>query len=111
MSAPGTPESGSRSVETPAKRLERIAVLTESKASPHYRHHSTSKRTARHVEQTFLRRVAGHIKAHFQTLNVVDHNAGMMQTGLLASGELDVAEAAITTNLLGPICLNGVKRW
>ena len=35
MSAPGTPESGSRSVETPAKRLERIAVLTESKASPH----------------------------------------------------------------------------
>ena len=35
MSAPGTPEWGSRSVETPAKRLERIAVLTESKASPH----------------------------------------------------------------------------
>ena len=35
----------------------------------------------------------------------------MMQTGLLASGELDVAEAAITTNLLGPIRLNGVKRW
>ena len=52
-----------------------------------------------------LRRVSGQLETDFPALNVVVHNAGIMQTELLASGELDVAEATIATNLLGPIRL------
>lgn len=52
-----------------------------------------------------IRRVAGQLEVDFPALNVVVHNAGMMQTESLASGALDVAEATIATNLLGPIRL------
>ena len=52
-----------------------------------------------------IRRVAGQLEADFPALNVVVHNAGIMQTESLATGALDVAEATITTNLLGPIRL------
>jgi uncharacterized oxidoreductase len=46
------------------------------------------------------------LKREFPALNVVIHNAGIMQIEHLLSGETDVAEATIATNLLGPIRLN-----
>ncbi|ULH17275.1 SDR family oxidoreductase (plasmid) [Deinococcus sp. KNUC1210] len=52
--------------------------------------------------QTF----ADQIKRDFPALNVVIHNAGIMQNEVLTGGSVDTAEATIATNLLGPIRLN-----
>ena len=53
-----------------------------------------------------IRDFAATIKAAYPALNAVIHNAGIMRMERLTSGELDVAEATIATNLLGPIRLN-----
>ena len=48
---------------------------------------------------------AEHLGAQMPALNAVIHCAGIMRAEALLTGELDVAEATITTNLLGPIRL------
>ncbi|PNY81141.1 SDR family oxidoreductase [Deinococcus koreensis] len=48
---------------------------------------------------------AAQLTAEVPELNVVIHNAGIMQNETLPSGDLGVAEATIATNLLGPIRL------
>lgn len=53
-----------------------------------------------------IQRFAQHIKADFPSLNVVIHNAGIMRAESVLDGSLDVAEATVATNLLGPIRLN-----
>jgi uncharacterized oxidoreductase len=53
-----------------------------------------------------IRRFAAQLQADHPALNAVIHNAGIMRSEDLRSGTLDVAEATITTNLLGPIRLN-----
>ncbi|MES2626183.1 MAG: SDR family oxidoreductase [Pseudomonadota bacterium] len=53
-----------------------------------------------------IRRFAVRLKADFPALNFVIHSAGIMRTETLIDGDLDDAEAMITTNLLGPIRLN-----
>ncbi|KGT95054.1 DltE [Erwinia typographi] len=50
-------------------------------------------------------RVASTLKTAHPKLNVVLHNAGIMRAENLKSGDISVAEAEITTNLLGPIRL------
>ncbi|ANE44481.1 SDR family oxidoreductase [Deinococcus puniceus] len=52
-----------------------------------------------------IRTVAARLTADFPALNVVIHNAGIMQTEEIQSGNLDSAEATVATNLLGPIRL------
>ena len=52
--------------------------------------------------KAFARRVL----ADFPALNAVVHNAGVMRDEDLRDGSLEVAEATISTNLLGPIRLN-----
>ena len=52
--------------------------------------------------QTF----AEQIGRDFPALNVVIHNAGIMRNEDLKGGTLDVTEATVATNLLGPIRLN-----
>lgn len=51
---------------------------------------------------------ASTLKQSWPTLNVVIHNAGIMRLENLKSGDISVAEAEITTNLLGPIRLTAV---
>ena len=55
-----------------------------------------------------VKRVAEQLKTDYPALNVVIHNAGIMQAEPVRDGDkaLDVAEATISTNLLGPIRLN-----
>lgn len=53
-----------------------------------------------------IRTFAEQIRSDFPALNVVVHNAGIMQNEDLQGGTPDVAEATIATNLLGPIRLN-----
>ncbi|WP_034915797.1 SDR family oxidoreductase [Erwinia sp. 9145] len=48
---------------------------------------------------------AAMLKRRWPGLNVVLHNAGIMRPENLKSGDVSVAEAEITTNLLGPIRL------
>ena len=50
-------------------------------------------------------RFAEKLRRDFPALNVVIHNAGIMHNEVLAQGELEVAEATVATNLLGPIRL------
>ncbi len=53
-----------------------------------------------------LQRLAAEIKADYPALNVLINNAGMMKAEDLKTGtDLPVAEATITTNLLGPLRL------
>ena len=55
-----------------------------------------------------IKRVAEELETDFPALNVVIHNAGIMQNESVQEGDkaLDVTEATITTNLLGPLRLN-----
>jgi uncharacterized oxidoreductase len=53
-----------------------------------------------------VQRFARQVVADFPSLNVVIHNAGIMRAESVLDGSLDVAEATIATNLLGPIRLN-----
>jgi uncharacterized oxidoreductase len=55
-----------------------------------------------------IRAFAEQIQKDYPALNVVIHNAGIMRFEDLKSPNLADAEAIITTNLLGPIRLNGV---
>ncbi len=48
---------------------------------------------------------AAEMKKSYPALNVVIHNAGIMRPENVTEGNLDTAEATITTNLLGPIRL------
>jgi len=50
-------------------------------------------------------RVAQQLTRDYPALNAVIHNAGIMKPEDLKKGELETAEAVITTNLLGPIRL------
>jgi len=52
-----------------------------------------------------IRSVAARLITDFPALNVVIHNAGIMQPEEIQTGNLDSAEATIATNLLGPIRL------
>ena len=52
-----------------------------------------------------IARVAGQLTQQFPSLNAVINNAGIMRPEDLRKGELDTAEAIISTNLLGPIRL------
>lgn len=52
-----------------------------------------------------IRACATSLKSVWPGLNVVLHNAGIMRAEDLKSGDVSVAEAEITTNLLGPIRL------
>jgi len=52
-----------------------------------------------------ITRVAQQVTRDFPTLNAVINNAGIMRAEDLKKGELETAEAIITTNLLGPIRL------
>lgn len=52
-----------------------------------------------------IRRFAAEVVEKFPSLNVVVNNAGIMRSEDVKTGETDVAEAEITTNLLGPIRL------
>jgi uncharacterized oxidoreductase len=49
---------------------------------------------------------AGQVKHQYPALNVVIHNAGMMQGEDVKTPSMTTAEATIATNLLGPIRLN-----
>jgi uncharacterized oxidoreductase len=49
---------------------------------------------------------AARLTTDFPDLNVVIHNAGIMKPETILGGELEAAEATITTNLLAPIRLN-----
>jgi uncharacterized oxidoreductase len=49
---------------------------------------------------------AAQLTIDFPNLNVVIHNAGIMKPETILNGELEAAEATITTNLLAPIRLN-----
>jgi uncharacterized oxidoreductase len=53
-----------------------------------------------------IRSFAEHVKSEYPLLNVVIHNAGIMNGESLRSGDTAIAEAIIATNLLGPIRLN-----
>lgn len=55
-----------------------------------------------------IKHVAEGLKSDYPALNVVIHNAGIMQAEAVQDGDhaLGVAENTITTNLLGPIRLN-----
>lgn len=53
-----------------------------------------------------IKAFAADLLAKYPGLNAVMHNAGIMRDEDLPSGELETAEATITTNLLGPIRLN-----
>jgi uncharacterized oxidoreductase len=53
-----------------------------------------------------ISRVAARLIAAHPALNVVIHNAGIMQPEKIAEAQGAVAEATIATNLLGPIRLN-----
>lgn len=54
-----------------------------------------------------IRRVAKELETDYPALNVVIHNAGIMQNEPVQGDKaLDVTEATIATNLLGPIRLN-----
>lgn len=50
-------------------------------------------------------RVSAQLTQSFPALNAVIHNAGIMRPEDLKKGEVETAEAIITTNLLGPIRL------
>ena len=52
-----------------------------------------------------IRGFAGQLVAEFPALNAVIHNAGIMRNEKLSRGDLEVAEATVATNLLGPIRL------
>lgn len=59
-----------------------------------------------HIESAAATRsFAAQMKAEFPALNVVIHNAGIMRPEDVTKGEVDDAEAMVTTNLLGPIRL------
>lgn len=59
------------------------------------------------AEAADIERFAAAVLAEHPDLNVVIHNAGIMQAeDVVAGSTLDVAEATIATNLLGPIRLN-----
>lgn len=61
------------------------------------------------AEAADIERFARAVLAEHPGLNVVIHNAGIMQAEALAEGStLAVAEATVATNLLGPIRLNAV---
>jgi uncharacterized oxidoreductase len=49
---------------------------------------------------------AAQLKIDYPSLNIVIHNAGIMKPEHLLDGELEAAEATVTTNLLAPIRLN-----
>lgn len=51
-------------------------------------------------------RFASRLEADYPALNGVIHNAGIMQQESLKDAKLDVPEATVATNLLGPIRLN-----
>jgi uncharacterized oxidoreductase len=53
-----------------------------------------------------ITRFAAEIVTAHPALNVVIHNAGIMQAETLTAPDLAIAEATIATNLLGPIRLN-----
>jgi uncharacterized oxidoreductase len=53
-----------------------------------------------------IRRFAAQLTATHPALNVVIHNAGIMQAEKIVEAQDAVAEATIATNLLGPIRLN-----
>jgi uncharacterized oxidoreductase len=53
-----------------------------------------------------IERFAAHVLQTYPALNVVIHNAGIMQGEDVQTPSLDTAEATIATNLLGPIRLN-----
>lgn len=53
-----------------------------------------------------IKTFAANLIQKYPALNAVLHNAGIMRDEDLKTGELDTAEATITTNLLGPIRLN-----
>ena len=57
-------------------------------------------------DEADIQRVAAQLIQEYPVLNAVIHNAGIMSEEDLKKGETDVAEAHITTNLLGPIRLN-----
>ena len=52
-----------------------------------------------------IRSFAAQLKADYPALNAVIHNAGIMKSESIQSGELSDAEATIAINLLGPIRL------
>ena len=52
-----------------------------------------------------IARVSAQLTQSFPALNAVIHNAGIMRPEDLKKGEVETAEAIITTNLLGPIRL------
>lgn len=53
-----------------------------------------------------IREFARQLVADYPALNIVIHNAGIMQDEDVTSGDLETAEATVATNLLGPIRLN-----
>ena len=53
-----------------------------------------------------IKAFAAQLERDFPALNAVVHNAGIMRDEDLQDGSLEVAEATIATNLLGPIRLN-----
>ena len=53
-----------------------------------------------------IQQAATALTKDFPQLNAVVHNAGIMRDENLQSGDLEVAEATISTNLLSPIRLN-----
>lgn len=53
-----------------------------------------------------IRSFAEKINREYPSLNVLIHNAGIMRSESVRSGETATAEAVIATNLLGPIRLN-----
>ncbi len=55
-----------------------------------------------------IHEVEERLKAEHPGLNVVIHNAGIMRPESLQNGAVTDAEAMVTTNLLGPMRLNGV---
>ena len=48
------------------------------------------------------------LKQNYSDLNMVIHNAGIMETEKIGESDIAVAESQIITNLLGPIRLNSV---
>jgi uncharacterized oxidoreductase len=56
-------------------------------------------------EAADIARVAWKLTKDYPALNAVIHNAGIMRPEDVKKGELETAEAIITTNLLGPIRL------
>lgn len=53
-----------------------------------------------------IRSFAERIRREYPALNVIIHNAGIMRSESVRSGDTATAEAVIATNLLGPIRLN-----